>query len=645
MRPRRRTGRRTARRQRGAALIIAILCMSLLFALALALLLSTTTDTLISASYRWSEEAFFAADAGVSVGRRAVSRAMTEQIQLIVSDPKKAYRPATQILPDSASAPNATFFQAVSDRATELANDEARSTLGNDSKYKIEVVSFEGGPSSTPIRNPRNGLETYIFRYELKSTGRGAGGARAEVVERGELRTELTAAIRNNRVPYSAYGTFFDNGDPGRGLTLVSGTFTGPVHTNSHFVFSSRNSVTFRGKVSQSEANIVYDGRSVPIPAEGMKGVTVGKGSFEQTPPVPLPKNNYLQELAVIDASGYGNSAGQVDGNGRVTPDALAHGLTNASGEQPVPSSTGIPPGVYVGSGDGAQITGGGVYVNGDAQIQLAASGGNEVITITQGGTTSTVTIDYAAQQTTLRSGGLTRSFIGVPMDNSLGAGQGTPAVSLFVNGAVTSLSGPQAVDGQTAPAISPNTALTVTAQRDITITGDLKYADPVVGPDGTPLPRANQNQSVLGIFTNDGNVVLQPDPTRTDGGGNSLEVDAAIAAFDSNPKNNGGRTEGAILFGAGSPRGGSSLRIVGARIQSNIANIKFRKRGIYFDPRLAGGQFAPPFFPGTEISAKPSPLEIGFAGEQSVYVYVDGWQRDERRRDKKKESAARSDS
>ena len=179
--------RRSRRNERGAALIISVLCMTLLFALSLALLLSTATDTLMSASYRWSEEAFFAADAGVAIGRRAMARAVTERIEAIARDPKLAYRADSQILPDSVSAPTNPFFAAVASRAAELANDQLRSSLGNDSKYQIEVTSVEGGPISTPVRNPVNGLESYVFRYEIKSTGRGAAGSRAEVVERGEL--------------------------------------------------------------------------------------------------------------------------------------------------------------------------------------------------------------------------------------------------------------------------------------------------------------------------------------------------------------------------------------------------------------------------------------------------------------------------
>jgi Tfp pilus assembly protein PilX len=624
-------------RERGAALLVALLCMTLLFALALALLLSTTTDTLISASYRASEEAFFAADAGIAVGRRAIARSMAEQITAVASNPAHAYRPDSQVLPDSASAPNSAFFRDVSARAADIANDESRSTLANESRYQIEVVALEGGPTTSPVRNPTNGLESYVYTYEIKSTGRSRFGARAEVIERGELQTQLTAAAKLNRVPFSIYGTFFDRGDPGNGLVLVSGTFTGPVHTNSHLAFSSHNTVIFRDRVTQGDGQIVYDGSSIPIPGDGMQGIVVGRGAFSQDKRVPLPKNNFVQELAVVNGSGYvgdGDSA-SVGGNGRVTPDALSAGLSDAQGRPAQKTANGVAPGVYVSSSEGTEITGGGIYVSGSAQIALSTSGDSQVINIVQGGTSSTVTINYAgAGTTTLTTGGVTRTFTGVPMDSSLGAAQAAPGISLFVDGSITSLSGPQAVDGQVAPAISPKTAMTITSQRDIVVTGDIKYADPVIGPDGSPLPRTNQNSSVLGIFTNDGNVVLQPDPARTDAAGN-LEIDAAIAAFNSNTSNDAGKLEGTIVYGSGQPRGGAVLRIVGTRIQSNIANIKYRKRGIFFDPRLAGGQFAPPFFPGIEIRRDPQPLQIDFAGEQAVRVYADAWQRDERRRRK----------
>ena len=54
-----------ARNERGVALIIALLSLMLLTALGLALVMTTSTETLISANFREGGEAMYAADAGV----------------------------------------------------------------------------------------------------------------------------------------------------------------------------------------------------------------------------------------------------------------------------------------------------------------------------------------------------------------------------------------------------------------------------------------------------------------------------------------------------------------------------------------------------------------------------------------------------
>jgi hypothetical protein len=177
-----------------------------------------------------------------------------------------------------------------------------------------------------------------------------------------------------------------------------------------------------------------------------------------------------------------------------------------------------------------------------------------------------------------------------------------------------------------------------ITAQRSIRVTGDLKYTDSVVAPDGTPLPGGNAAKSTLGIFTNDGNVELAPDPARTDGNGMSLEIDAAIAAFDSDPSNNGGKVEGTIVYtGGDAPPAKARLTIVGCRIQSRVADIKYRNRSVHYDRRFADGRLAPPFFPGTDVEGRStgSQLKVDFAGEQAVAIFTDSWQRDTRRRKK----------
>jgi hypothetical protein len=626
-------------RERGAALICSLLCMTLLLALGLSLLLSTTTDTLMSNSFRSSGEAFFAADGGIAVGRLAVRRALAERITAVVQNKDSIYS-ATQTLPDSVSAPDAPFFKIVGARAEEIANDAVRSSYINNSKYQIEVISFTGGPDSRPARNPGTGVENYTFLYTIKAMGRSARAARAEVLEHGELHAHVTAAASVSRKPFSRYATFFDVGDPKGKLVLVSGTFTGWVHTNSHFNFSSKNNVTFRGKVTQVDTVVGYDREKIPIEdvqRGAVPGIIVSEGQYKVDKSVPLPRNNFSQEIATVNPTGNATDAStQLTPNGRVSTQYLAQNLAGVDGLNPPVSGNSIPTGVYLGSVDGTSLTGGGIYVRGDAGIELSTNGRTQVVQVRQGSTTTTIRMDYESGMTTMSNGSTSRTFIGVPQDGTVSVTNPVPGTSLFVDGSITALSGPPAVDGVTPPAIGRETALTITAQRDITVTGDVKYSDPVVSPTGTPSAGSDNFKMSLGIYTNNGNIQLDPDKARTDGNLGGLEIDAALMAVDSNPLDNSGRAEGTILYtGAHNPGPKARLKIVGCRIQSNISDIKFKSRQVYYDPRFENGEFAPPFYPGIEIKDSGRPPTISFDGEQSIVLLTDSWQRDIRRKKK----------
>jgi hypothetical protein len=235
-----------------------------------------------------------------------------------------------------------------------------------------------------------------------------------------------------------------------------------------------------------------------------------------------------------------------------------------------------------------------------------------------------------------MTSGGISRLFIGVPQDGTVNPARPVSGTSLFVDGSITALSGPPAVDGVTPPAIGRQTALTITAQRNITITGDVKYSDPIVSPTGTPSAGSDNFKMALGIYTNNGNIELAPDKAKTDGYLGGLEIDAALMAVDSNPLDNKGRVEGTILYTADrGPSTKARLKIVGCRIQSNISDIRFKSRLVFYDPRFENGEFAPPFFPGIEMRENRQPASITFDGEQSIVLLTDSWQRDTRRKKK----------
>lgn len=61
------------RRERGMALVVSILVLFVLTVLGLALMLTTSTEANISTNYRWSEQAFFNADAGLEYGKNVLA--------------------------------------------------------------------------------------------------------------------------------------------------------------------------------------------------------------------------------------------------------------------------------------------------------------------------------------------------------------------------------------------------------------------------------------------------------------------------------------------------------------------------------------------------------------------------------------------
>src|SRR5207248_11374276 len=151
------------------------------------------------------------------------------------------------------------------------------------------------------------------------------------------------------------------------------------------------------------------------------------------------------------------------------------------------------------------------------------------------------------------------------------------PATMLYVDGSITSLSGP----GQGLPAIQDGSALTITAANNVTITGDILYkSEPVTltqnqipnTPADTLIPGNNKSQ-VLGIFTATGDI------QRNNGQSNgNLEIDASLAEISK------GGTGG--LTNVGSQI--NTLTIVGGRIQNQIKNINTITRNVFLDRRFS---------------------------------------------------------
>ena len=163
-------------------------------------------------------------------------------------------------------------------------------------------------------------------------------------------------------------------------------------------------------------------------------------------------------------------------------------------------------------------------------------------------------------------------------------------------DGDITSLSGP----GQEVAAIYDNTALTITAAKDVTVTGDILYKTPPVTTTQNQIPGApadtlvpgNDHGQVLGIFTATGDVQMDNKQSNS-----NLEIDASIATISQ------GGSGGWIDIGNHI----DTLVLMGGRIANQAESGNTTTRNIFFDRRFAQNGFAPPWYPSTTAQSSAS--------------------------------------
>jgi len=600
--------------QHGAALVTALLLLLLLTGLGTVMVVSSNSDILTNGYYRGSRGAFYGADSGVNVVRQ-------DMVNQLKAQPNPVYSQTQQALPNGAAAATAvqTYIQNTYGAYKSLTTQGAAAVASSwPESYKISAMSLAyagcqtiGGTANSTCANPQwpsatgNYAYEYTFPYTLTAAGKSQTSTNATIYDEGNIVVDAPISFAGGKTSFAAWGMFIDQNQICSGSTLVPGTITGPVFTNGAWTFGTSGNYVFTDPVGSASAQFGFqfsgncDQLSTASDSQkNGKNSTVIAPNFQQgynlsQPKVPLPPNDYNQEQAVLDGKGVANGA--------VTNSALHNGLMNIN--QSAYPSGGASSGVYLPytiQNGVPTFTGGGIYVQGNAGITLSTTGkSGQVYTITQGSTTTTITVDPVAGTTTVVSGNKTLNITGVPqqIDPTTNAPMG-PDTMLYVNGSITALSGP----GQGQPAIQDGSAVTVTAASNVTITGDILYkTEPVTltqnqipnMPADTLIP-GNNNGQALGIFTANGDVQL----ANTQSNGN-LEIDASLATVCAT--GTGGCTGNGGLINNGNAI--NTLTIVGGRIQNQIKNINSTTRNVFFDKRYSQGGFAPPWFPSTSVN------------------------------------------
>jgi Tfp pilus assembly protein PilX len=584
----------------GVALIITLLLLLLMSIVSLAMVLSMGSDMLINGYYRNYRGAYYAADSGLNIARQQLVNGIVAQVPGTFTTPPLAANSASTVQNDISTAYGSGY--------TSLNTGQAASSWGGN--FELTNVSFTQASCTVTAsgNNPPGPCSSdskatayqYIFNYSLTAAGRSLASQLSTVQETGNITLNVIGTPAG--ASFAGWGMFIDQQPICNGSYLVPGTITGPVFTNGSWTFGTTGSYIFTDPVASAGSKAGYQFSNCYQSTGGSytSGAQQIQPNFEAgyqwgEPTVTLPPNDFNQKYAAIDGKGTGES--NSDPTSSEWHSILNGSMKNISGNA-YPMG-GTSSGVYLPytsvSGTNT-VTGGGIYVEGNASVTLSpgtdgSGNATQVYTITQGSTTTTVTTDPAANTTTMQSGSTTQVLTGIP--ENLNTSPAQPSTMLYVNGSITSLSGP----GQGQPAIQNASEVTVTAADNITITGDLLYTtEPVTFTEnqipGTPadtvIPGNNTGQA-LGIFTANGNIELNNQQSN-----NNLELDASLATISE------GGSGGLVNTG----RSINTLNIVGGRIQNTIQNINSTTRNVYFDRRFAPGSgFAPPWFPSTTVT------------------------------------------
>ena len=662
-----------AKNEKGIALFIALMLLALMSVMSLAMVLTVSPDMLINGYYGNFRGSFYAADSGLNIARQTLVNQISSATYVNQTVCPSGWGPGAanvncRGLPlDNSTGPNGAAGKVITavlssgsggyGSYTSLNSGQA----GNSWPGSFELVNSATCPSTfvpetstpTPPWPPATTVTNlaYKFDYQLCSLGRAQGGQQVYTSEHGTVTVSLSTSGTTRAYAFSAWGGFVSN-YPTNYAPLIPGVFEGPYFTNGAWQFEPGQYI-FTGPVGQVSPNMDFSNNGwcdVAAASDNCNGVTISP-QFSVPPnlnqsPILLPTNDFSQKWAVLDGVGCGEAGNPLCNSGLAmnnpSPAQMSAGLKDINGNA-YPSGSAPNSGVFLAyscSGScpaTATMSGGGIYVEGSASVVLStgtnANTGNlnQIYKITQGSTVTTVTVPVwnpannavptgAGAYTTIASGGTTTIVSGFPMNNVNNTSP-QPGTLLYVNGTISSLQGPgqssTITTGSQAgaiinPAIQSHSQLTVVANQDVNITGDLRYTFDPNTQDTTDTYNKNNPTSGLlqdtgqafGVFTANGNIVLGSNPSYST---QDLYVDGALAPIGQNCGACGFTTFNHI----------NNFVNYGSQAQTNIFGADMNNQIQYYDTRFAAG-FGPPWFPTAMVTQN----DIN-PGAPSVYTTV----------------------
>ena len=298
--------RRDRQNERGIALVVTLLLVSLTVAMGLVMYLSVSSDMLINGFYRNFRGAFYAADSGMNIARAEIVNQVTGVIPATFAIPPIAN-------PDTVAANVSTYLTTQYGGFSSLNASNAASSWTENYKITAAAVTLAPGSPTVTSRDAMNNPTgyNYIFNYNLTSMGNAQGSEQSVVSEKGSVTFNVTGAANSTTVSFAGFG-FFVNNYVQCQAPLVPGTVTGPVFTNGAWEFYTAGPYIFTDPVGQANQNADYWFNGVCYPADASSLTVAGQtiaptfqGGFTRGQnPAPLPPNDFSQKRAVIDGLG-----------------------------------------------------------------------------------------------------------------------------------------------------------------------------------------------------------------------------------------------------------------------------------------------------------------------------------------------------
>jgi hypothetical protein len=439
------------------------------------------------------------------------------------------------------------------------AGDSQFAVSGGQATLAIPVLNLDTGVQGaytaniivTPNGNPTNpSTEVFVFPYKYTIESQGQITRTTPNIVRNTRLLQGAFSVTCRRDTFSKFALFTAHHKTSSGTTVwftANTNFTGPVSTNERFSFANNPSAHFTEEATQHESKARFYNNGWPVFLND--------------------DNNTTKDVPIFD-KGFQRSADLINIESSISQAELKN---QALGGLAEPGSNGI----YV-PNDGANVLGG-IYIRGnqgnhsdDPIIALATdASSNPVYTITRSSTTIEITVDYANNQTKVKTGAITNTYNGIPngIDNE--------GVIIYVNDDIGGLSGTVAKISQ----------VTVSSERDIIIANNILYQE----YNSSPLNAEGYN-NLLGILSWGGDVRI----------GASAPNDVTIHGVVMAPHG----VFSVDNYNSGSPRGVATL--LGGVITdfygafgtfSGQNPISGYGRSFVYDVRMLQGM-SPPYFP-----------------------------------------------